>query len=88
MKRDLLGRAAIVTGASSGLGRAAAGALAASGANVALLARSAQDLEESAADISGAGGRALPLSTDLADDAAIGEAVARVVEASVELMCS
>ena len=55
---------------------------------MALLARSAQDLEESAADISGAGGRALPLSTDLADDAAIGEAVARVVEASVELMCS
>jgi NAD(P)-dependent dehydrogenase (short-subunit alcohol dehydrogenase family) len=81
VKRDLLGRAAIVTGASSGLGRAAAGALAASGANVALLARSAQDLEESAADISGAGGRALPLSTDLADDAAIGEAVARVVKA-------
>ena len=71
MEAKLLGQAALVTGASSGLGRAAAIALAGSGADVALLARSAEDLEDTASEISTAGHRALPLPVDLADDAAI-----------------
>lgn len=62
----LRGKAALVTGASSGLGRATAIALAAAGADVGLVARGEKDLRGVEAEISGAGGRALPLPTDLA----------------------
>jgi 3-oxoacyl-[acyl-carrier protein] reductase len=53
---DLSGQVAIVTGASQGLGRSCAEALAASGATVALVARSADKLGEVAAGIRAAGG--------------------------------
>lgn len=62
----LEGRAALVTGASSGLGRATAVALARAGANVALVARSADELEETGEEVSKTGRRALTLPTDLA----------------------
>jgi NAD(P)-dependent dehydrogenase (short-subunit alcohol dehydrogenase family) len=75
------GKVAIVTGASSGLGRATALALARRGAFVALLARTADDLRAVATGIAGDGGHALPVPVDLADEAALAAAVARTVDA-------
>jgi NADP-dependent 3-hydroxy acid dehydrogenase YdfG len=58
----------MVTGASSGLGRASALALAQAGANVALLARREDELANVAARIETFGGRALVLPVDLAQE--------------------
>jgi NAD(P)-dependent dehydrogenase (short-subunit alcohol dehydrogenase family) len=66
--RALEGKAALVTGASSGLGRATAIALARAGADVALVARSAEELESAQEEVSKTGRRALALPTDLAKD--------------------
>ena len=77
----LAGKVALVTGASSGLGRATAVALAQAGADVALLARGKHDLEQAAAEVEWAGGRGLVLVADLADPEALVGAVAKVVEA-------
>jgi NAD(P)-dependent dehydrogenase (short-subunit alcohol dehydrogenase family) len=75
------GQVALVTGASSGLGRATAIALAYAGADVALLARSKQDLAQVEAEVGRAGGRALVLVADLARSQELPGAVARVLEA-------
>ena len=66
MVETLEGQVAFVTGASSGLGRAAALAFARAGADIALLARSEADLQEVAAAVEIAGRQALVLATDLA----------------------
>ena len=68
---------ALVTGAGRGLGRAFARALAARGAAVALTARTAAQLEETAAPIRAAGGRALVGVADAADPAALADLAAR-----------
>ncbi len=74
----LSGQAALVTGASSGLGRATAIALAQAGADIALLARSEDDLKQVAQEIGEVTGRrALPLPLDLANEAALLTAAAR-----------
>jgi short-subunit dehydrogenase len=63
----LEGKAALVTGASSGLGRATAITLDRAGADVALVARSREGLENAEEDVSKIGRRALVLPADLAE---------------------
>jgi NAD(P)-dependent dehydrogenase (short-subunit alcohol dehydrogenase family) len=75
------GKAALVTGASSGLGRATAIALARAGADVALAARSKDELEGAKGEISELGRRALTLPLDLASETDTAEAVGRTFEA-------
>ncbi len=79
--RDLLaGRTALVTGASSGLGRHFARLLARYGAHVAIAARRVDALQELAGEIAAEGGRAAPVALDVRDPASVtrgvGEAVA------------
>lgn len=73
----LTGQVAIVTGASSGLGRASAVALARAGAGVVLLARSADDLAQTAAAVDGIGRQALAIPVDLAREDQILGAIER-----------
>jgi NADP-dependent 3-hydroxy acid dehydrogenase YdfG len=68
MAGALEGRVAAVTGASSGIGQATALALAEEGAAVALGARRRERLDELAQRIESAGGRALPIEVDVADE--------------------
>ncbi len=79
--RALEGRAALVTGASSGLGRATSSALARAGADVALVARSREELEDAKEEVSKTGRRALALPTDLAKEDEAAWAVGQTVKA-------
>ena len=67
---ELSGRAAIVTGASRGIGRAIAERLARAGAGVVLTARHAEEGEKAAAEIREAGGRVAFVQADAGDDSA------------------
>ena len=73
---DLQGQAALVTGASSGIGRHLAALLAAAGAKVALAARRADRLAEAAREIEAAGGRCLPIACDVTRSESVAAAVA------------
>jgi 3-oxoacyl-[acyl-carrier protein] reductase len=77
---SLDGRVAMVTGASQGIGRACAVALAKAGAQVALAARNAAKLAEVAAEIEAAGGKAIAFEMDLASEDSI-KAVTKAVVA-------
>jgi len=68
---DLRGTAAIVTGASRGLGAALARRLAAEGARVVLVARGAAELSRVAEEIRAAGGEAHVLAADVGDKEAV-----------------
>jgi short-subunit dehydrogenase len=70
-------RTALITGASSGIGRALAIELARRGWSVALGARRADELDKAAGEIRGAGGRALVLPCDVGDPDAATEVVRR-----------
>src|SRR4051794_18961725 len=74
----LAGKRAIVTGASSGVGRATAELFAAEGATVGLIARRADALADVAA---GLGDKAMALPADISDDKAVAVAVERFVQA-------
>jgi NAD(P)-dependent dehydrogenase (short-subunit alcohol dehydrogenase family) len=77
--QTLSGRRAVVTGASSGLGRATALALAAAGADVAVMARGAAELARTAEGIRSRGRRSAEAAVDLADPDALREAAGRVI---------
>ena len=75
------GKAAIVTGAGRGAGRAIARALAGQDMAVALVARSRPELERVAAEIEAAGGRTLVAPADVADERQAAESVEAAVSA-------
>ncbi|MFI7540097.1 SDR family NAD(P)-dependent oxidoreductase [Actinoplanes sp. NPDC049599] len=70
----LAGRTAIVTGGSSGIGRAMAGALGRAGARVVLVARRSEPLAETVRELTAAGVEAGAVSVDLADRSALAAA--------------
>jgi NAD(P)-dependent dehydrogenase (short-subunit alcohol dehydrogenase family) len=74
---DLAGLIAVVTGASSGIGREIANALAEAGAAVVLVARRAQELAAVQCVLKAAGARAATLAADLSDTAALRAAAER-----------
>lgn len=71
MTTDLKGQVALVTGAGRGIGRAVARAIARAGAEVVCAARTQDEIDAVAREIGGAGGRAIALPVDLADEASI-----------------
>jgi ribitol 2-dehydrogenase len=77
MKVHLKGKVALVTGASSGIGRAMAKALAAEGAKVVLVGRSAERLDKVASDI---GGDTLTVAADLTKPAEVDRTVAEAIK--------
>lgn len=70
---DLEGKVAVVTGASSGIGRSTAVMLAAEGAAVAAVGRNQGALDELSAEIKAAGGRVLARAVDVRDDKAMAQ---------------
>ena len=77
---QLVGRVALVTGAGSGIGRAAALLLAREGARVAALGHTEEQLRETVDAIAAAGGEAIPLVADIADPAQLQDAARRIEE--------
>jgi NADP-dependent 3-hydroxy acid dehydrogenase YdfG len=75
----LEGKIAWLTGAGSGIGRAGAQELAASGARVIVSGRSQEGLDETVALIAKAGGKAEALALDVADKAAVARAGAEIL---------
>jgi len=77
-KRDLKGKVAWVTGGGTGIGQGGAMALAAAGVRVVVSGRRAAPIETTAAAIEAAGGEAEALVLDVADDAAVKAAAAKI----------
>ena len=80
MPRSVRDSVVVITGASSGIGRATALAFAREGASVVVAARREQPLLEAAAECEASGGRALAVPTDVTDEGAVGELARRAVE--------
>ena len=78
---DLAGKVAIITGASRGIGAAAARTFAAAGATVVLAARDEHALAAVAEDIMSSGGRALAVPTDVGDPASVERLVKQTLDA-------
>jgi len=78
---SLAGRVALVTGGSSGIGRAMASALGRSGARVVVVARGREALDATVAELRGAGVEAAAVSADLGDRAAVADAAEEAVAA-------
>lgn len=79
-KKLLTGQVAVVTGSGRGIGRAIALALAAEGASVAIIARSAEQLAETKTLIQEMGGEAIAIVGDVSDRQAVTRMAEQVVQ--------
>jgi NADP-dependent 3-hydroxy acid dehydrogenase YdfG len=80
MSNNIAGKVVVITGASSGLGEATARLLAAEGARVVLGARRAERIQTLADELTGGGGKALAVPTDVTDR----DQVKRLVDLAVQ----
>jgi NAD(P)-dependent dehydrogenase (short-subunit alcohol dehydrogenase family) len=80
LRRAVSGKTVVITGASYGIGEASARKLAAAGAKVLVVARSADRLDDLAAAVNAGGGQAVAYPTDLTDEAAISELTKQITE--------
>lgn len=78
---DMNGRVALITGASSGIGRASAEAFAAKGAKVVLAARRQDELASLVTEIEARGGKATAIRTDVSRTKDVEQMVAHAIEA-------
>jgi 3-oxoacyl-[acyl-carrier protein] reductase len=81
MDLGIASKVAFVTGGSRGMGRIAAEMLAAEGCKVAIVARTAGDIEEAVDGITASGGAAMGVVADIAKDDEVQRAVATVTDA-------
>lgn len=77
---ELKGKVALVTGAGSGIGKAAAVALGAAGASVVVMSRTSEEVEATARAVEAAGGRAMALTADTTDEAAMRQLVDKTIQ--------
>lgn len=82
-----VGKVAVVTGTSAGIGRAIAIAFAQAGFDVALLARGQTGLEAAASDVRAKGRRALTIPTDVADQPQVAAAAEQIEAESARSTC-
>lgn len=80
MERELDGKVALVTGATSGIGRATALRFASAGARLALVGRDAEALAQVAAEVGRAGGESLEIRADVTSEEEATRAVGQAVE--------
>ncbi len=80
MSQHLFGSVAVITGASSGIGRATALAFARAGANLVLAARRKEALKDVAEECRGFAVQALPLPTDMSDEFQVQELARRAIQ--------
>lgn len=80
MSRKLRDKIVVITGASSGIGRAAARLFASRGATVVLAARTESSLQDVALECEQAGGQALVVPTDVTDEGQVRALARRAVE--------
>jgi NAD(P)-dependent dehydrogenase (short-subunit alcohol dehydrogenase family) len=77
---ELDGKVALVTGAGSGIGKAAALLMAREGARVGVLSHTGSEIQRTADEIAAAGGRAVPLVADISVSDQMKEATERLVQ--------
>jgi NAD(P)-dependent dehydrogenase (short-subunit alcohol dehydrogenase family) len=84
------GKSAIVTGAGRGIGRAIALLLAEAGADVAIVARTAEQVEETANEVTGFGRRALAIPIDVSKDEQVTKCIDEVLSkfGKIDILCS
>jgi 2-deoxy-D-gluconate 3-dehydrogenase len=84
------GDVAIVTGGGRGIGRATALVLAEAGADVAVMSRTAKEIEETADQVHKIGRKALPIPLDVSDEGKVKKAVDRVVSefGKIDILCN
>ena len=88
---SLAGRSVVVTGGSKGIGRGIASVFAEAGANVAVAARSAADLDAATASLAEAGGgKVIGVTADVSDPASCTGMAAEVVDAfgGIDILCA